>query len=54
MLDLWSSLFFSENSKFNVDSQKRKKKMKKKTYGFSDKLIWIGNGKFSLWLREYS
>ena len=32
----------------------KKKKMQEKGYGFLDKLIWIGNGKFSLILREYS
>ena len=25
-----------------------------KKYGLLDNLIWIGNGKFSLFLREYS
>ena len=30
------------------------KKMQQKVYGFLDNLIWIGNGKFSLLLREYS
>ena len=30
------------------------KKMQEKVYGFLDNLVWIGNGKFSLLLREYS
>ena len=30
------------------------KKIPEKVYGFLDNLIWIGNGKFSLLLREYS
>ena len=30
------------------------KKILQKIYGFLDNLIWIGNGKFSLLLREYS
>ena len=28
--------------------------MQQKVYGFLDNLTWIGNGKFSLLLREYS
>ena len=54
ILHLWGSLFFSEHWKFNVDSENPKKKNAEKIYGFSDNLILIGNGKFSLWLREYS
>ena len=46
-------MFFSENWKFNVDS-KIAKKIPEKIYGFLDNLIWIGNGKFSLLLREKS
>ena len=34
--------------------QKKKKKNAPKIDGFLDNLIWIGNGKFSLLLREYS
>ena len=30
------------------------KKMQEKIYGFLDNLVWIGNGKFSLLLWEYS
>ena len=45
-------MFFSENWKFNVAS-KIAKKMPEKVYGFLDNFIWIGNGKFSLLLREY-
>ena len=45
--------FSSEHWKFNVDS-KNAKKMQQKINGFLDNLIWIGNGKFSLLLREYS
>ena len=30
------------------------KKMQQKIYGFLDNLIWIGYGKLSLLLREYS
>ena len=58
ILDLWGLFFFSEHWKFNVDSKNAKKKTKKKKqqkiYGFLDKLIWIGKGKFSRLLREYS
>ena len=46
-------IFFSENWKFNVNS-KNAKKIPQKIYGFLDNLIWIGKGKFSLLLREYS
>ena len=34
--------------------KKTKKQMQQKIYGFLDNLIWIGHGKFSLLLREYS
>ena len=34
--------------------KKKKKKKGKKIDGFLDNLIWIGNGKFSLLLRQYS
>ena len=34
--------------------QKKKKKTLQKIFGFLDNCIWIGNGKFSLLLREYS
>ena len=30
------------------------KKMQQKIYGFSDSLIYVGNCKFSLLIREYS
>ena len=33
---------------------KMENKSSKNFYRFSDTLIWIGNGKFSLLLREYS
>ena len=46
-------MFVSEHWKLNVYS-KIPKKMQEKNYGFLDNLIWIGNGKFSLLLREYS
>ena len=52
LLDLWGS-FFSEHWKFNVGCKKAKK-MQQKIDGFIDNLIWIGNVKFSLLLREYS
>ena len=45
-------MFFSENLKFNVAS-KIANKMQEKIYDFLDNLIWIGNDKFSLLLREY-
>ena len=32
----------------------QKKKNFEKIYGFLDNLIWVGNGKYSLLLREYS
>ena len=37
-----------------MQKKKTKKKQQQKVYGFLDKLIWIGNGKFSRLLREYS
>ena len=46
-------MFFSEHCKFNADS-KIEKKNPEKIYGFLDNFIWVGNGKFSLLLREYS
>ena len=52
ILDLWGS-FFSEHCKFNLDS-KNAKKISQKIHGFLDNLIWIGYGKFSLLLGEYS
>ena len=42
---------------FSLDpnnNKKKKKKMEEKVYDFSDNLIGIGNGKFSLLLPEYS
>ena len=45
-------MFVSEHWKLNVDS-KIAKKMPEKNYEFFDNLISIGNGKFSLLLREY-
>ena len=54
-IDLWGS-FFLRTLEFSVDPNKKnkKKKMEEKVYGFSDNLIGIGNGKFSLLLPEYS
>ena len=46
-------IFLSEHWKFNVNS-KNAKELQQKLYGFLDNLIWIGNGKLSLLLREYS
>ena len=46
-------LFFSKCLKFNVDSKNAIKSWEK-VFDFSDKYIWIGSGKFSLLLREYS
>ena len=46
-------IFVSEHWKFNVDPKNVKKKQEK-VYNFFDNLIWIGNGKFSLLLWEYS
>ena len=48
-----SLLFSSEYCKLNGDS-KIAKKNEQKNYIFLDNLIWIGNGKLSLLLREYS
>ena len=48
-------LFFcSEHWILNLDVIYAKRKIEEKVYGFLDNLIWIGNGKFSLFLREYS
>ena len=44
---------FSEHWKFNVAS-KNAKKMQQKIPGFLDNLIGIGNGKFSLLVRQFS
>ena len=44
---------FSEHCKFNVGF-KNAKKMQQKISAFLDNLIWIGTGKFSLLVREYS
>ena len=49
----YEASFFSEHWKFNIDS-KNERKMFKKFDCFSDNLIWIGNCKLSLLLREYS
>ena len=46
-------MFFSDYWNFDVDS-KYLTTIPEKTYGFLDNLIWIGNGKFSLLLAEYS
>ena len=48
-----ADFFFSKCSKFNLDS-KNAIKMRQKFFGHSDNCIWIGDGKFSLLLREYS
>ena len=45
-------IFFPERWKFHVDT-KNAKNISQKVHGFLDKLIWIGNAKFSLLLREY-
>ena len=44
---------FSEYWKFNVHS-KNAKKMQQKIPGFSENLISIANGKFSLLIQEFS
>ena len=46
-------IFFSEHWKFHVDTENAKQILQKRC-GFLDNLISIGNGKFSLLLREYS
>ena len=46
-------IFFSEHWKFHVDTENAKQIWQKR-YGFLDNLIRIGNGKFSILLREYS
>ena len=46
-------IFFSKHWNFIVDSENAKK-LKQKIYDFSDRLIYVGNGKFSLLIREYS
>ena len=46
-------MYFQEHWKYNGDS-KIAKKNPKKIYDVLDNLIWIGNGKFSLLLPEYS
>ena len=44
-------VLFSEHWKFNVDSKNAKKKLKNSDFLYN--LISIGNGKFSLLIREY-
>ena len=46
-------MFFPEDWKLNVDS-KIAKNIPEKIYDCLDNLIWIGNCKFSVLLREYS
>ena len=49
--------FFFRKSEYSVDPKniyQKKEKWKKKFMVFLDNLIWIGNGKFSLLLPEYS
>ena len=46
-------IVFSKHWNFIVDSENAKK-LKQKIYDFSDSLIYVGNGKFSLLIREYS
>ena len=46
-------IFVSKHWKFIVDF-KNAKKMWEKIFGFSDSLIYVGNCKFSLLIREYS
>ena len=53
ILDLWSSFFFSKHWKLHVDT-KNAKSISERVYSFLDNLIWMGNRKFSLLLREYS
>ena len=43
-------IFFPERWKFHVDT-KNAKKISQKVHGFLDKLIWIGNAKFSVTTR---
>ena len=51
MLHLWGSFFFKA-LEFNLNPKNTKKKMQQNVYGFLDNLIWIGNRKISLLLRQ--
>ena len=46
-------IFVSKYSKFNADSKNAIKNWQN-VFGFSDNCIWIGSGRYSLLLREYS
>ena len=49
------SVILFRTLQFKVDPNNPKKKKKaENVYGFLDNLIWIGNGKFSLLVQEYS
>ena len=52
-LSYQAHFFFSKQWKFIVHS-KNAKKMLQKIQGFSNNLIYVGNGKFSVLIREYS
>ena len=51
--ELWGSFVFQKCLKSNVDSKNALRKTEK-VFGFSDNCIWIGSGKLSLWLQQYS
>ena len=58
ILDLWASFFLRTLEvecrwEFNIDTQKVEK-VQQEINDFLGNLIWIGNGIFSLLLREYS
>ena len=46
--------FFSQIVGIFIEIAKKLSEIAKKVDGFLDNLIWIGNGKLSLLLREYS
>ena len=46
-------IFVSKHWKLIIDS-KNAKKILQKIFGFSDSLIYVGNGNFPLLIREYS
>ena len=53
ILELSGSFFFFKTLEIYCKFQKCKKNGEK-IYGFLDSLIYVGNGKFSLLIREYS
>ena len=54
MVDLWGSFSFHNIGTLMYIPKMKKKKKTQKFHDFLENMISIGNGKFYLWLREYS